>query len=185
MGSTSLDDLKSRKFWAALFAELLGTMFLVLVACGSATALGGPIDIVRIALAFGLSVGTIVWAIADVSGGHINPAVTIGFLVTRRISVVRALFYIIAQVVGALIGAAILKALTPVNDVRGLGTVGYGKLNEGQAFGVELLITFVLVLTVFSSVDDRRINLKGSAPLSIGLSISMCHLWAVSDRINS
>ena len=85
MSRTSLQDVKSAKFWLALIAEFLGTFLLVLFACGSCD--GG--DIVRISLAFGLSVATIVWGIAHISGGHINPAVTIGFLVTRKISLLR------------------------------------------------------------------------------------------------
>ena len=107
MSSTSLQDLKTKKFYVALVAEFLGTMLLVLVACGS--CLDPETNVVQIALCFGLSVASIVWAIANVSGGHINPAVTIGFLVTRKISIVRFLLYIVAQMAGALVGAGLLK----------------------------------------------------------------------------
>jgi len=85
MSTTSIQDVKSCRFWLALIAEFLGTLLLVVVACGSCT----DGDVVRISLAFGLSVATIVWVIAHVSGGHINPAVTVGFFVTRKISILR------------------------------------------------------------------------------------------------
>jgi len=92
--TTSVEDAKSVRFWLALVAEFLGTLLLVLVACGACARFQGrPADIVQISLAFGLSVATIVWAIAHVSGGHINPAVTLGFLITRKISILRYSVY--------------------------------------------------------------------------------------------
>lgn len=166
--------------WTAVIAEVLGTFILVLVGCGSTLYFEST---VHLALSFGLSVGTAVWTIAHVSGGHINPAVTCGFLVTRKISLIRALFYIIAQVLGATLGAAVLKGLTTDNYS---GNYGTPSLSHGttdlQGCGIELVITFVLVFTVLSSVDGLRRDTGGSIPLTIGLSIAMCHLWAVSTH---
>jgi len=202
MAVNSLQDVKSVKLWTAVLAELLGTMFLVLVACGAcakfpvkapvipegATAppptgvvlCDPPGDIVQISLAFGFSVGTIVWIICRVSGGHINPAVTFGFLVTRKITVIRALLYIVSQCIGALLGAYILKVVSPVEANKGLGHSAPSDLvTIYQAFLIEMLITFVLVWTVFATCDSQRKDLNGSGPLAIGLSIAMCHLWAV------
>jgi len=85
MPCLDVDQLKTAKFWKALIVEFLGTLLLVLVGCGSCPGK----DIVRISLTFGLSVATIVWVIAHVSGGHINPAITAGFLLTRKFDCIR------------------------------------------------------------------------------------------------
>ena len=95
MSTTSLEDFRSRSLWLAVSAECLGTCWLVLLGCGSCLHGMGHVGI---SLCFGLTIVAVVWAIADVSGGHINPAVTLAFCVTRHITVIRAILYIIAQV---------------------------------------------------------------------------------------
>lgn len=199
MSKNSIEDLKSRNLWLAAVAEFIGTLLLVLVGCGScgrfkvnvqefnSTSLVDtekllPNDLVQISLCFGLSVATIVWSIAHVSGGHINPGVTIGFFVTRKISLARTLVYMIFQVIGALLGALFLKIVTPpgVNDSLGSTLLG-ANVSLAQGLVIEMFITFVLVWTVFSTCDSNRTGLSGSGPLAIGLSIAMCHLWAVSN----
>lgn len=175
----------NRNFWKALIAEFLGVFFLVLVGCGSClnweNAPPLPNTIVQIALAFGVTVATIAQCIGHVSGGHINPAVTCAMLLTGHISVLKAIFYIISQCIGGITGAAVLKAVTPVS---GQGNLGLSTVNSEigpvQGFGVEFLITFVLVFTVYGACDGNRNDVKGSAPLAIGLSVSTCHLFAVS-----
>jgi len=93
----------------------------------------------------------------------------------------RAIFYILAQINGGLVGAAILLELHPAPDSTFLCTSVPGdSISVGQLFGYELLITFVLVLTVHATCDAARPELSGSGPLAIGLSVTMCHLWAVS-----
>jgi aquaporin-4 len=182
MARNSLQDLKSPKFWLAVVAEFLGTCLLVLVACGSCANFDKDrkADFVQIALAFGFSVATIVWSIAHVSGGHINPAVTIGFLVTRKISILRATLYIVAQSLGAVVGASLLMLLSPTGSNDALGTTSPNTgVSMIQTFVVELVISFVLVWTVFATCDSQRTDLAGSGPLAIGLSIAMCHLWAI------
>ncbi|KAK2155061.1 hypothetical protein LSH36_250g02028 [Paralvinella palmiformis] len=143
--ATSLEDLRSPLFWRGVFAELVGTLFLVLAGCGSCInwkLQDGEPSVLQIALCFGLAVAIIVWCILHLSGGHINPAVTISLLVTRKISLIKSLFFIIAQCTGAVIGAGALKGLTPP-AVR--GALGSTSLNDGltqsQGFGVELMIT--------------------------------------------
>lgn len=184
--ASSLDDLKSSYFWRGLLAEALGTMVLVLIGCGACVGERDwetfkPPTAVQISLAFGLAVATVVWCLAHQSGGHVNPAVTMAMLACRRISVARALLYVAAQCSGAMAGAAMLKGLTPesVRGNLGLTTVNPGLTRE-QAFGVEFMITMILVLTVFASCDSRRTDLNGSAPLAIGFAVTLCHLFAVS-----
>lgn len=180
---TSLNDIRSLMFWKALFAEFLGTFILVIVSLGS-TVQGwqtDTLDVVQIALTFGLAVATSVWIIGHISGGHINPAVTIGMLVTRRVSLLRAIMYIVCQCLGSIAAAGLLKVLTPAAQRGGLGTTSLSTgVTPAMGFGIELCITMFLVLTVFATCDSKRTDHAGSFPLSIGLSVTMGHLWAVS-----
>ncbi|GFR10113.1 aquaporin AQPAe.a [Trichonephila clavata] len=175
----------SSTLWRSLPAEFLGTGFLVLVACGSCTSWGTDTDqtpsMVQIALCFGLIVATMVQSICHISGGHINPAVTAGMMVVGRCSILRAMLYVVMQCAGGIAGAAVLKSVTPddLNTTLGM-TALHPKVTPVQGTAVEFLITFVLVFTVFGVCDGNRLDVKGSAPLAIGLSITACHLWAVS-----
>lgn len=173
----NIAELKTMKLWMAVNAEFMGTMLLVLIACGSCQP--AVATVLSIALSFGLTVGTVVWTIAHVSGGHINPAVTVAFLVTRKITLVRALLYILAQCGGAIAGAMTLKmasgAATPT-----LGTSSPNQHVPGEGvLLIELFITFLLVFVVFATCDGRRKGFNGSGPLTIGLSVTIGHLWAV------
>lgn len=174
-----LEDIKSLMFWKAVLAEFLGTCFLVMVAVG-ATLQTSTLDIVQISLSFGLCVASAVWIFGHISGGHVNPAVTIAMFVTRKISLIRAIFYIFAQCAGSLVGAGILKGLTPSARQGGLGAT---TLSEGvtpiMGVGIELFITMLLVLTVFAACDSKRNDLGGSFPLTIGLAVTVGHLWAI------
>lgn len=174
----------------ALVAELIGTMMLVLVGCGACTGGDQPggedvsdqANIVRIALAFGITVATMAQTVGHVSGCHINPAITAGLVVGQKIGLVKAVLYVLVQCVGAILGAAILSAVLP-SDVRGVSGLGITSLNpnitEGQGFGIEFLITMILVLVVFGAAADANNDVRGSAPLAIGLSITTAHLFAV------
>ncbi|KAH3778879.1 aquaporin-4-like [Dreissena polymorpha] len=179
---TSLDDVRSLLFWKAVFAEFVGTFILVLAGIGSTVQgwTADHVDIVQISLSFGLCVATSVWIIGHISGGHINPAVTCAMLVTRKISLVRAILFVVAQSLGAISGAGILKAVTPAVQVGGLGTTTLNTgVTEAQGLGIELLITMVLILTVFAVCDSKRTDLGGSFPLTIGFAVAIGHLFAV------
>ncbi|XP_046542380.1 aquaporin AQPAe.a-like [Haliotis rubra] len=178
----NFEDLVSPNLWRALAAETFGTLFIVLLGCGSWLNWTDPHNptVVQISLTFGFAVGTMVWAFFHISGGHFNPAVTAATLVTRRVSIVRGVLYMIAQCLGGILGAGILYGLTP-SGIR--GTLGSTVVKNGvtapQGFGVELIITFVLVIAVFASNDGVRKDLRGSAPLTIGLAVAVCHLFAI------
>jgi len=171
-----------RTIWRPLLAELLGTALLVLLSCGSTLTWNGtPATVTQIALCFGLTVASLAQAIGHVSGCHINPAVTAGLLTTRGIGLITGILYIIAQSVGGILGALILKAVTPEKvNAEALGVTKLAPdVDPGLGIGIELIITFVLVLTVFGVTDPRRSDLKGSAPLAIGLAVAAGHLFAI------
>lgn len=191
---SSLEDLGKVTFWKALGAEFLGTAFLVFVGCGAAVtstpAANTDAFVTRVALTFGLTVATMVWCIAGVSGGHINPAVTLAFLVTRKISILRAILYMAFQCSGAVAGAALLYAA--VDEKIRTGPFGCNtiartsaaddaplQISELQGILIEALITFVLIFTVFATCDSKRGDLKGSGPLAIGIAVGICHLAVV------
>ena len=95
----NLEDLLSPNLWRSLACETVGTLVIVLLGCGAWIQwTAGLVNVVQISLAFGLSVATMVWTFAHISGGHFNPALTAATLVTRRVSIVRGLLYIVAQV---------------------------------------------------------------------------------------
>jgi len=174
-------------------AELIGTMVLVLMGCGSAVIAGtnfaglGGNGTVGISLAFGLAVLVMVYAIGSISGCHINPAISISMLVAGKLSVKDTVFYVVFQCVGAIIGAGILYAMAVGNPtynlaLNGLGQNGYGAAspagyNLTSALIAEIVLTFIFLLVIFGSTSERAP--KGFAGLSIGLSLVLIHLVAI------
>ena len=179
----------------SLIAEALGTALLVFLAVGTATLsfgyrITGPslsAGVVATALAFGLVLVVLVYAIGPISGCHINPAVTMGFLVSGRMSLDDALGYWAAQFVGAIAGAAALFGVlhaTPAysRDTVGLGTNGYGTrsffdFNAGGAFALEVVLTFVFVFVILA-VTRRAANAI-VAGVVIGLALTLVHLIGI------
>ncbi|ELK08376.1 Aquaporin-5 [Pteropus alecto] len=174
-------EVCSVAFIKAVFTEFLATLIFVFFGLGSALQWPSALpSILQISLAFGLAIGTLAQALGPVSGGHINPAITLALLVGNQISLLRATFYVVAQLLGAIAGAGILYGLAPTNA---RGNLAVNALNNnttpGQAVVVELILTFQLALCVFSSTDSRRTSPVGSPALSIGLSVTLGHLVGV------
>jgi aquaporin Z len=167
----------------SLAAEFVGTLLLVLLGVGSAVAGLHTGGVVVVALAFGLTLLALAYALGPVSGCHVNPAVTLGVLLSRGMTVAEAAAFWVAQLAGAIAGAALLKALTTrwggVTDETGsLGANNWGAhISMGGAFLLEVLLTAVLV-TVVLLVTGRAAT-PGFAGLAIGLTLAALHLVAV------
>ncbi|XP_029970304.1 aquaporin-4 isoform X2 [Salarias fasciatus] len=176
----------TKDFWRAVSGEYLATLIFVLLGLGSTInwAAGEekppPADLVLISLCFGLSIATMVQCFGHISGGHINPAVTAAMVVTRKLSLAKAVFYVAAQCLGAVTGAGILYLVTPAALRGSLGvTTVKSDISLGHGFLVELLITFELVFTVFATCDPKRTDLGGSAGLAIGFAVAIGHLFGI------
>jgi aquaporin Z len=169
-------------------AESVGTFVLVFGGCGSAVLAGDKIGFLGVSLAFGLSLLAMVYTIGPISGCHINPAVTFGLLLSKKLDARYALGYVVAQVVGAVVGAAVLlmiaKGLPAGYDpaVAGFAANGYGEHSPGHyglgaALLVEIVLTAFLVLTVLGATD---INAPvGFAGIPIGFVLVLIHLVGI------
>jgi aquaporin Z len=169
-------------------AELIGTFVLVFGGVGSAVLAGAHIGFLGVSLAFGLTLLTMAYAIGPISGCHINPAVTLGILMAKKINMKDAAAYVIAQCVGAILAAAVILFIaqgTPdgyVASVSGLGANGYAAHSPGQyslaaCFVVEVILTGFLVLTVLGSTDIKAP--VGFAGIPIGLVLVLIHLVGI------
>ncbi len=170
-------------------AEFMGTLILVFIGCGSAV-LGRSvlnIGLTGIAFAFGLTVLALVYAIGPISGCHVNPAISVGMLFAGKMKGKDCLMYVIAQCLGAIVGAALLMAVASGVDGysrldSGLGQNGFsdhsgGGYDAGSCFLAELLLTFIFLMVIFGSTAKNAP--KGFAGLSIGLSLTFIHLVGI------
>lgn len=169
-------------------AEMTGTMVLVLMGCGSAVFAGNVADTVGagvgtigVALAFGLSVVAMAYTIGNISGCHINPAITLGVYLSKRMSGKDAAMYMVFQVIGAIIGSAILYALISTGAHNGPTDTGSNTFDNGemlQAFIAEMVFTFIFVLVVLGSTDEKK-GAGSLAGLAIGLTLVLVHIVCI------
>jgi MIP family channel proteins len=156
-------------------AEFVGTFTLIFVGAGSIIATQGT-NLTAIGLAHGLAIGVMASAVGHISGGHFNPAVTLGFVVTRRIEARLAATYWFAQLIGAVLAAFMLSWLLPQNQVDavnlGAPAVGNG-IGAGSAVVIEGVLTFFLVWVIFATAADPRGTFASIAGLAIGLTITL------------
>jgi aquaporin Z len=173
-----------------LAAEFIGTFWLVLGGCGSAViAAGFPnlgIGLMGVAFAFGLTVLTMVYALGPVSGGHFNPAVTVGLWAGGRFEAKNVIPYIIVQVIGAIVAAAVIYLIAtgaPGFDVQnGFAANGYGDHSPGKytmtsAMISELVMTFGFLVVILGATDKRAP--AGFAGIAIGLALTLIHLVSI------
>ncbi len=172
-----------------LGAEVLGTFWLVFGGCGSAIlAAGYPalgIGFAGVALAFGLTVLTMAYAVGGISGGHFNPAVSVGLAVAGRFPAAKLVPYIVAQLIGAILAAAALYVIASGKEgfeVGGFASNGYGTLSPGgysmmAALVIEVILTAFFLIVILGSTHRRAP--AGFAPLAIGLALTLIHLISI------
>lgn len=176
-----------------LAAEVFGTFWLVFGGCGSAVlaaAFGGTdsnlgIGLVGVSFAFGLTVLTMAYAIGHISGCHLNPAVTLGLVAGGRHEAKDALSYIVAQTIGAAMGAGVLYVIATGKagaDIGGFAANGFGEHSPGgfnmvAALVAEVVLTAFFLLIIMGSTDERAP--AGFAPIAIGLGLTLIHLIGI------
>lgn len=173
-----------------LFAEFLGTFWLVFGGCGSAVlAAAFPdvgIGLLGVSLAFGLTVLTMAYAVGGISGGHFNPAVSVGLLAAGRFPAKDLIPYVIAQLVGAIVAAAVLYSIVSGKadfaGVGGFASNGYGdaspgKFSLGAALVMEVVMTFMFLMIILGATHGRVP--AGFAPIAIGLGLTLIHLVSI------
>ncbi len=186
LAAISVDEFTSVEAWRATFAEFVATLLFVFLGAGSVVATGtltnGELTAPRlmiIALAHGFAITLLAYATANISGGHINPAVTIAAWVTRNMSTARALMFVLAQLVGAVAGALLLLAAIPDAADTNLGAHALGPdVSIGMGIVMEIVVTFALVFVIFATAVDSG-GMGNLAPLAIGLTVLVDHLIAV------
>ena len=171
-----------------LIAEVLGTLILVLFGCGSAVLMGAQIGMTGISLAFGLAIVAAAYGLGAISGAHLNPAVSLGMVAAGRMSVGEFVGYALAQIAGAVLGAAILYLIASGKAdysvaTNGLGQNGYGVGYLGEysltaALVFEFVMTFLFVTVILGATGSG--SAPGFAGLAIGLTLAAIHLVGIN-----
>ncbi len=185
-----MNELTSPAAIKAALAELIASMLFVFAGVGSIVAMllstnvGGGGGIVVVALVFGLAIGVLAAGIGPISGGHINSAVTFAMIITGNISTVRGAMYIVAQLIGAVLGMLLLKAFITTAAFHLIPGIGGDILSAAvpsklAGVGLEAFGTFVLVWTVFATAITKNGNSGTVAPLYIGLAVLIMHLLLI------
>lgn len=191
------EELTKWSFYRAIIAEFIATLLFLYITVLTVIGYMSQTDIAHkgtdcdgvgilgIAWAFGGMIFVLVYCTAGISGGHINPAVTFGLFLARKVSLIRAVLYMVAQCLGAICGCGLVKAFQKAYYTRYGGGANEVKpgYSKGTALGAEIIGTFVLVYTVFSATDPKR-NARDShvpvlAPLPIGFAVFMVHLATI------
>ena len=169
-------------------AEFIGTFTLVLVGCGTAMLVGCKSDVgcgyILTAFAFGLVIVGMAYTVGNVSGCHINPAVSLAVLISGRMSITDFIFYVISQCLGAISGAACLKIIFSMGQVTdmtgGLGSNGLAGVSDSIGAGliVEILLTFIFVLVILG-VTDSKYNHGSFGGVVIGFALVMVHILGI------
>ena len=186
MLETSKRKFTSREAWRFTLAEFIVTLLFVFLGAGSVVVSGGlpngDLDAARlgiIAVAHGLVIAILAYATANISGGHINPAVTFAAWMTNKISAARGLMFIAAQLSGAVVGALLLLATIPAAAATNLGAHALGPdVSISMGLLMEIIVTFALVFVIFATAVDPG-GMGNLAPLAIGLAVLVDHLVAV------
>ena len=164
--------------------EFIGTFVLVLLGCGSAAIAGGTLGTLGIAFAFGLAIVAMAYSIGRISGCHVNPAVSLAMLISKKMTVKDICWYVVAQVLGAFAGAGVLQLIINSTDLvgTGLGANGFGELSAvglglGGALLVEIIATCIFVLAILGVTHDEKY--EGVAGLVIGLVLTLIHIVVI------
>ena len=164
--------------------EFIGTFILVFLGCGSAAIAGSTLGTLGIAFAFGLAIVAIAYSVGKISGGHVNPAVSLAMFINKKITKKDFCGYVVAQILGAIVGAACLSLVASTTNLvdPGLGTNGFANnssvgLSMVGALFVEIIATFIFVLAILGVTSDEK---NGSvAGIVIGLVLTLIHIVVI------